>query len=97
MSGSLLRLNTVAASRYLLENHGVIQTPKTLRNRRCQGTGPRWQFWGRTPYTTPALLDVWVDEVFSEAAVNRRQARCGCGSSETSQHADKAPDQGQLA
>jgi hypothetical protein len=84
------RLNTAAASRYLQEKYGVIQTPKTLRNRRCQGTGPHWQFWGRIPYTTAPLLDEWVERMFSDAAVNRRHARGGRGSRETSPQGNKA-------
>jgi hypothetical protein len=70
-------LDTVAASKYLLSEHGIRLSPKSLTNRRYLGTGPRWQFWGCRPYTTAALLDEWVDKMFSAAAVNRRQARIG--------------------
>lgn len=70
-------LDTPAASQYLKKTHDLDQTAKTLRNRRWAGTGPRWHFWGRIPYTTPELLDEWVEQMLSEAAVNRRQVREG--------------------
>jgi hypothetical protein len=68
-----LRLDTAAASRYLLEIHGIRQSAKTLTNRRALGTGPRWRFWGSRPYVTAAALDEWVELMLSDEAANRRQ------------------------
>src|SRR4051812_48640489 len=74
-----LRLNPVATSKYLREVWGIVMAPKTLRNRTCLGTGPQWAYWGCRPYTTPALIDEWVQANLADAPANRSRPKRGDG------------------
>lgn len=67
------RLRTEAAAEYLIQVHGIKAAPKTLRNLRSAGTGPRWQYFGSVPYTTPSDLDHWVEQRLSDFPTNRRK------------------------
>jgi hypothetical protein len=80
------RLKTAAALEYLAAVHGIELTDKTLRNWRCQGRGPRWEYLGNTPYTTPAELDRAVDAMLTDRPANGRK-----------RFADSADDQPEAA
>jgi hypothetical protein len=68
------RLRNDAAAEYLRENHGIPITGKTLRNRRCTGTGPACRYFGATPLYEPAELDRWA-----EAELRERSATHNAG------------------
>lgn len=53
-------LRRKAASKYLLENHGVVRAPSTLAKYAVIGGGPVFQRMGRDPVYTPVSLDQWV-------------------------------------
>ena len=66
------RLRTVAAAQYLEEAHGVSSKPKTIRNLRARGEGPRWEYFGNVPYTRPEWVDAWVEQRMTDRPANRR-------------------------
>jgi hypothetical protein len=69
------RLPRHEAVKYLVEEHGIKFSEKTLRNRHTLGTGPRCEYFGSRCYTTPPWLDEWVKEgVSAEPAKARRDA-----------------------
>jgi hypothetical protein len=67
------RLKTTPALDYLEREHGVVLAAKTMRNMRCEGRGPRWEYLGNTPYVTPAELDRWVEATLTERPANGRK------------------------
>jgi hypothetical protein len=54
------RLRSNEAAEYLRTRHGLPISDKTLRNRRCTGTGPVCQYFGAVPLYSPQALDEWV-------------------------------------
>jgi hypothetical protein len=53
-------LRRKAASRYLLEMHGVVRAPSTLAKYAVIGGGPVFRRLGRDPVYTTLHLDHWV-------------------------------------
>src|SRR5271155_2991418 len=53
-------LRRKAASKYLLEVHGVVRAPSTLAKYAVLGGGPVFRRMGRDPVYTPVNLDEWV-------------------------------------
>ena len=53
-------LRRKAASKYLLEVHGIVRAPSTLAKYAVIGGGPVFQLMGRDPVYTPVNLDEWV-------------------------------------
>lgn len=53
-------LRRKAASKYLLEIHGVVRAPSTLAKYAVLGGGPIFRRIGRDPVYTPGHLDEWV-------------------------------------
>ena len=66
------RLRTQAAQDYLEVVHGIVVAEKTIRNKRSEGSGTRWQYLGSTPYVTTDELDRWVEATLSDQPANRR-------------------------
>ena len=61
------RRNTVSASAYLEEVHGVGRTPGTLRRLRSTGGGPRYLKMGSGEVIyTDEWLDAWAEANLSE-------------------------------
>jgi hypothetical protein len=67
------RLRTHAALDYLEVVHGIVVAEKTLRNKRSEGSGPRWQYLGSTPYVTTDELDRWVEATLSDQPAHPRR------------------------
>ena len=55
-------LNSKEAAAYLREVHGIPVEPKTMRNQRHGGRGPKCQYYGTIPLYTPSELDRWATE-----------------------------------
>jgi hypothetical protein len=60
------RLNRKAASKYLLDMHGVSRTHATLAKLATVGGGPVFRKFGSRPLYEPADLDAWVLANISE-------------------------------
>jgi hypothetical protein len=69
------RLSEKQARDYLETVHGIKLAGKTMRNKRWQGSGPRWEYMGNRPYTTPQWIDEWVDKAMSDRPANGRRNR----------------------
>lgn len=55
-------LRRADASKYLLEEHGVHQSPATLAKKFTLGGGPNVVHLAGIPYYTRDALDAWVSE-----------------------------------
>jgi hypothetical protein len=53
-------LRRKAASKYLVDVHGVVRAPSTLAKYAVMGGGPVFHRMGRDPVYTPVDLDEWV-------------------------------------
>jgi hypothetical protein len=69
----LHRIDTNETSQYLKKHHGLNRSPKTLRNDRCGGRGPRWLYFGNKPTTTPQDVDEWVSSILTDRPPSRRK------------------------
>jgi hypothetical protein len=56
------RMLTEQASEYLKEKHGLPAEPKTLRNWRALGRGPKCRYFGTLPIYDRPVLDRWAEE-----------------------------------
>ena len=69
------RMQTNAAADYLQRVHGLPIKPKTLRNKRCERTGPRCRYFGSVPLYDRAALDDWAEsEALADRPANLRKA-----------------------
>lgn len=64
------RLNTVEASRYLKQRHGISRTPGTLAWLRSHGGGPSYRLMGRNPLYDIPDLDEWAEQKLSAHRVS---------------------------
>ena len=65
------------AAGYLQLCHGLPITPKTLRNRRSAGTGPKCRYFGTIPIYDRSVLDHWAttEALTDESPVTRMRRR----------------------
>ncbi len=64
------RLNRRQQAEYLLQEHGIKRSPKTLGKLASIGGGPRYQLDGRDALSTPEWLDEWVNQILTPPVAN---------------------------
>ena len=69
------RMRCDAAAQYLKAQHGLPVLPKTLRNWRAAGRGPKCRYLGTLPIYDRIELDRWVEEDALKAECPSRRTR----------------------